>query len=352
MNSFEALQRWWRCAVICDASLRLTFYQVMAAQIRGGASLLSACSSLASQRRLNTTLRKLAKAGAAALGEGRLGSEGFRGSGYLPLEACGAIGVAERTGSLLRTFQSLADPTSAPPTFITAVIRPNGAQLLPFAIALAMTLAAPEVLGRMAGDPTLLRGVPLYAIATWLHAYGVLLAVLCCLAVAVIAYGRSHWYGPPRTLLGVLGRDWFAQMTIRYCRLASLLTREGATHRETLAAFRQTTRNGYVQRVAQLAERDLLDGRSYVASLTGRLLTDELAALFEAFSPGDDRARYPVAFDSLAAIQHSLLVGTYTIWARGLKLLLMVGSAGLIVLLIHGLLDTARNLTQQIGMGF
>lgn len=352
MRFWLPLQRWWRRTVACDASLRLIFYQLLEAQTRGGFSLLNACRSLATQSRLHPVLRKLGAAGASAIAAGRLAGEGFRDSGYLPIEDCGIIAVAERTGSLVRVFEALADPAQARRTFFRAVVGTNVSQLVPFVIALGMTLAAPDVLGRIATDPVLLRGVPLYTVAVWLHAYGwVFLALGGCL-LAILVYGRSHWHGLRRRLLGVFGRDWLAQLSIRYCRLAAALSREGATHRETLSAFRETTRNAYAHHAARLVERDLLDGRSYADSLAGRLLADELAGLFAAFSPGDDRARYPVAFESIAAIQDSLLRGTYAIWSRGLKLVLMAGSAGLIVLLIHGLLDTARNLTHQIGSGF
>ena len=352
MTRFRLIQHWWRRNIECDATLRAIFYQLLEAQSRSGSSLLNACKALANQSQLHKVLRELGRCGAAALAAGHLASEGWRDSGYLPLADCGVIGIAEQSGTILDAMARLADPARRVPTFSNAVLRPNIGQLLPFSIALAMTVASPGVLERIAADQELLRSVPLYLVATWLQLYGmpVMLALVC--TAVTVAYGRSRWVGSKRRLLAGFGRDWFAQSAIRFCRLAAALTREGATHRQTLTAFREIALSKYAQHVIPLVERDVLDGRTYAASLADRLLPAALAGLLDAFSPGDDRARYPTAFDSLADIQDALLRGTYTVWARSLTVLLMCVSASLILLLIHGLLDVARNLTQQIGMGF
>ena len=352
MKRVGVLRRWWRSNVVCDASLRTIFYRLLAAQSRSGVSLLRACRSLAGQTHLNQVLRMMGKSGADALATGRLASDGWRESGYLPMADCGVLGVAEQSGSLLDALGGLADPAQRVPTFTRDVLRPNLGQWVPLVIALSMTVASPTVLGRIAADTALLDGVPLYEVATRLIAFGPAMVLVAGCLVATIAFGRTRWHSARRRLFSLFSRDWLAQLAIRYCRLAADMTREGATHRQTLMAFREVATGSYTSTAIPKVERDLLDGRSYAASLSGRLMPVELASLLEAFSPGDDRARYPSAFASLADIQSALLHGTYQVWARALKVLLMCTSAGLILLLIHGLLDVTRNLTQQIGMGF
>ena len=351
MNPAGVLRRWWRSQVVCDASLRSIFYQLLAAQTRGGVSLLRACRSLAEQEHLNQVLRTLGKCGAEALATGRLASDGWRESGYLPLADCGVLGIAEQSGSLLDALSGLADPAQRVPSLTHDVLRPNLGQLVPLVIALAMTLASPSVLGRIAADTSLLGGVPLYEVATRLIEAGPLMLLVAGFLVASLAFARSRWHNTRHRLFTIFTRDWLAQLAIRYCRLAADMTREGATHRQTLVAFREVAIGSYTRTAIPKVERDLLDGRSYAASLAGRLLPVELASLLEAFSPGDDRGSYPTAFASLADIQTALLHGTYQVWARAFKVLLMCTTAGLILLLIHGLLDVTRILTQQIGMG-
>lgn len=352
MSWISNVARWWRRTIVCDELTRRTFYRLLEAQLRSGIPVLGACRALAGQPGLDKSLRILGNTGADAIASGRLASEGWEASGYLPNREVGVLAIAEQAGSLANALRQLADSTQIVPTFSRDVLRPNFGQVLPFVIAMTMTIGSPFMLKRIVLDENVLTHIPLYAVATWLHDVGALVACGLVGCLFVVNTARGRWTYPKRRLLGPFGQDWLAQLAINYCRLAALLTKEGATHRQTLDAFQKAVSNPYTRKVIPLVDRDVLDGRSYASSLSGRLLSCDLAGMLDVFVPGDDRLRYPAAFESLADFQDALLRSTYSVWARGFKLLLMSCSAGLIVLLLHGLLSATRGLTQQIGVGF
>ena len=128
------------------------------------------------------------------------------------------------------------------------------------------------------------------------------------------------------------------------------MTRQGATHLQTLQAFSDANRSTYVQAMIPSATRDVTDGRAYAASLADRLLPSEIAELLEALVPGEDRARYPNAFETLAAMQEAQLANHYAVRARALKFVFMATAAGFLVLMFHGLFNAAQTVASQVGV--
>ena len=345
----DAVRGWWRCHVVVDTTTRTMFYKIVAAQTKGGVRLLTVCQMLADKTQLVPGLRKLAQQGAAAAQSGRLASEGFAESGYLPRTDAGILRIAEQNGTLSDALTELTAEDRQSRTFFSGAFKPAAFQLLPASVAVGMVTASPALLTDIVSDPTALAAIPLYQVATFLHTFGPAIGCLLCAYVMFCWWGRSHMRRR-RWLLTFFNRDWIDQVAIAYCRLGASMTRQGATHLQTLRAFSQAYRSSYVRAMLPLATRDVSDGRAYAASLSGRLLPPDLAELLDSLVPGEDRDRYPSAFETLATMQEALLANHYAVYARGLKLLFMAITAGFLVLMFHGLFNAAQTVASQVGM--
>ena len=325
------------------------FYKILAAQTRGGVRLLTICQMLADKTQLDKGVRQLAKAGAKAAQTGRLASEGFEESGYLPATDVGILRVAEENGSLMDALADLTDVERQARTFFSGVFKPAAFQLLPAAIAVGMVTASPLLLTDIITDSAALERIPLYQVATFLQTFGPAIGTFTVLFIGFCWWGRSR-LTRHRWLLTIFNRDWLDQVAIAYCRLAASMTRQGATHLQTLHAFSSADRSSYVHVMLPSARKDVTDGRAYAASLADRLLPADIAELLETLVPGEDRSRYPSAFETLAAMQEALLANQYAVRARALKLLFMATAASFLVLMIHGLFNAAQAVATQVGV--
>ena len=343
------VRNWWRSHVEVDTTSRTMFYKILAAQTRGGVRLLSICQMLQDKKQLDTGVRNLAKAGAEAAQAGRLASDGFIESGYLPPADVGILRVAEQNGTFNDALTELTDAERQARTFFAGVFAPSAFQLLPLVMAVAMVTASPFLLTDIITDAAALEGIPLYQVATFLQTIGPWLGVFVLSFIGFCWWGRSRLTSR-RWLLTFFNHDWLDQVAIAYCRLAASMTRQGATHLQTLGAFGDAYRSSYVRAMIPIAIRDVTDGRAYAASLADRLLPADIAELLEALVPGEDRTRYPNAFETLAAMQEALLANHYAVRARGLKFGFMVIAASLLILMIHGLFNAAQVVGSQVGV--
>lgn len=349
MSVARNVRDWWRSHIDVDATTRTMFYKILAAQTRGGVRLLTVCQMLKDKQQLAPGLRQLATFGAEAAQSGRLASDGFADSGFLPPTDVGILRVAERNRTLPDALVELTDAERQSRTFFTGVFRPAAFQLLPAAFAIGMVTASPELLNDIVKDQAALEAMPLHMIASFLKTFGPALGLLVVFFVGFCWWGRSRLTNR-RWLLGWFSRDWLDQVAIAYCRLGASMTRQGATHQQTLDAFRDAYRTSYVRAMIPHAKRDINDGRAYAASLADRLLPADVAELLDALVPGEDRERYPSAFETLAAMQEALLANHYAVRARALKFLFMTTTAGFLVLMFHGLFNAAQTVASQVGV--
>lgn len=345
----RSIRHWWRSHVEVDTTTRTMFYKILSAQTRGGVRLLTICQMLQDRTQLDAGVRHLAKAGAVAAQTGRLASDGFAESGYLPPADVGILRVAEQNGTLTDALVELTDAERQARTFFSGAFKPAAFQLVPVAIAMGMVTASPMLLTDIITDAALLDGIPLYQVATFLHAVGPAIGIVCLLFIGFCWWGRSR-LTQRRWLLTVFNRDWLDQVAIAYCRLAASMTRQGATHLQTLGAFGDAYRSSYVRSMIPQAIRDVTDGRAYAESLSDRILPADIAELLETLVPGEDRTQYPNAFETLAAMQEALLANHYAIRARSMKFAFMVVAAAFLILMIHGLFNAAQTVASQVGV--
>ena len=325
------------------------FYKILSAQTRGGVRLLTICQMLRDKAQLDTGVKRLAQYGADAAQGGRLASDGFAESGYLPAADAGILRVAEQNGTLPDALAELTDEERQARTFFTGVFKPAAFQLIPASVAIGMVAASPKLLTDIVQDEAAREAMPLHMVATLLQTFGPAIGILILLFVGFCWWGRSR-LTQRRWLLTLFNRDWLDQVAIAYCRLAASMTRQGGTHLQTLAAFADAYGVTYVRAMIPLAKRDLTDGRAYAASLADRLLPADIAELLDALVPGEDRERYPNAFETLAAMQEAQLANHYAVCARGLKFIFMATAAGFLVLMFHGLFNAAQTVASQVGV--
>ena len=325
------------------------FYKILAAQTRGGVRLLTICQMLKDKAKLDPGVQQLAKYGADAAHAGRLACDGFADSGYLPAVDAGILRVAEQNGTLPDALAELTDADRQARTFFSGVFKPAALQLLPASAAISMVTASPELLKDIVQDAAALEAMPLYMVASFLQTFGPAFGIAIALFVVFCWWGRSH-LTKRRWLLTLFSRDWLDQVSIAYCRLAASMTRQGATHLKTLNAFAEAYHSSFVHTMVPVAIRDVTDGRAYAASLAERLLPADIAELLDALVPGEDRERYPSAFETLAAMQEALLANHYAVRARALKFTFMAVAAGFLVLMFHGLFNAAQTVTSQVGV--
>ena len=350
MNGWtQAVRRWWRRHVAMDSQVRTMCYRILDSQTRGGMSLIRICELLQDKQGIDPSIRQLAQAGARAGNAGRLVSQGFEESGFLPQSDAGVLAAAERNRSVLDALEDLMSEARASRNLWSAMLRPSLFQFVPLIMALGMVTASPLMLQEIVVDTSILLAVPLYQVAEILRSWGLPVLVVAALAFAAVMWGRYRWTGTLRRALLIFDHDWRAQVAIQYCRLAASMTRQGATHLETLDAFSRVNRSRYVKAQLPAIRRDIAEGRAYWQSLAGRMLTDENASLLDSLVPGEDRTRYPSAFDTLARMQEAELDHLYTVRARGLKLALMLTSGALIVLMMHGIFEAAKAVMTQMG---
>ena len=332
-----------------DTTTRTMFYKIFAAQTRGGVRPLTICEMLSEKANLDPGIRDLARHGAQAAREGRLASVGFAESGYLPVADVGILRVAEQNGTLSDALTELTDAERSTRTFLTGAFRPAAFQLVPATVAIGMVTASPILLNDIVQDAAMRASIPLYQVATLLQTYGPAILVFFLAFVIFCWWGRSR-LTKQRWMLTLFNHDWLDQVAIAYCRLAASMSRQGATHLQTLSAFADAYRSTYVQAMIPLATRDVSDGRAYAQSLAGRLLPADVADILESLVPGEERERYPNAFETLAAMQEALLSNHYTVRARAMKFTFMSLTVTFLVLMFHGLFNAAQSVTSQIGV--
>ena len=343
------IRDWWRSHIALDATTRMMFYKILAAQTRGGVRLLTICRMLKDKGKLDPAVKRLAQYGAEAAQAGRLASIGFAESGYLPSVDAGILRVAEQNGTLPDALAELTDAERQTRTFFSGVFRPAAFQLVPASVAIGMVAASPKLLSEIVQDLAALEAMPLYQVATAMQTFGPTGLMLILLFTGFCWWGRSR-LTKFRWLLTLFSRDWLDQVAIAYCRLGASMTRQGATHLQTLTAFADAYSSSYIQTMIPRVQRDVSDGRAYAASLADRLLPVDVAELLEALVPGEDRERYPNAFETLAAMQEAQLANHYAVRARALKFVFMATAAGFLVLMFHGLFNAAQTVASQVGV--
>lgn len=341
------LTRWYRRTIALDAVNRTMFYRILAAQIRGGITIQSACESLTSKRDLEEGVQALATAGSRAAAEGRFAADGFYDSGYLDSAHVGILRIAEQHGNLGEALAELARDEASVQTIPRNVLKPSIAQIATLAIAIGMLAVAPDAIDAITRNAPGVVEAPVYIIGSWVQTLGVWFGLVLVTLGIAIAVGRLRWTGSQRRLLLGFSKDWLDRLALQYCRLAASMMRHGATPAATMDAFATVNESTYVSTVLPIAQRELADGRAFADCLAQRLLAADTAAMLDGLVPGATRALYANAFDTLAVVIEAQLIKTYAVWGRWTKTAVMILTAAILVTLFHGMFAISQMVANQ-----
>lgn len=338
------LRRVMRSNILCSDLDRRLLYRIMHAQVSSGMRINTACEKVMDLKgRLKPALTEIAEAGAAAADEGRQIADGWRDTDYLPEEDLGLLEVSEDRGTLNETLEYLSSADRTSLGLFRSVVAPNIYSAVLFLVGFTAVFMAVDLFAAFpkVGEGTV--AAPVLSISEWLQRYATVLAVALTVLGLLIARGRSAWTGVKRRLLLIFDEDWRFQLGLRFCHMAETLFAHGATTSEVIdAAQRALGSRRYTTRSLNDIRQDVVrDGRPFADALSGRILTPELAACLQGMVPEEDPRMFPAALDTLAKVYQALLEEKYRKWQRMLNVALLLGSAGAVLLVAHGVFSMA-----------
>ncbi len=289
---------------------RLLFYSVVGAQLRAGVPLASACETLAKMTDLLPALRKIAKAGASAGYEGRSVIDGLADTGMLPEMDIGVFRVAESRGTLVDAIEAVESRASDKLGFADKVVIPNLYYVFLLTILIFFAFEAEDFAEGLAIGST--EGNMAIMVSAWLNTWGAVTGAGVIALVSVIAHGKFSWTGPIRRALLFFDTEARYQVGIRFCSLAEMLARNGASHLEILDAAESVMRSRFTQHHIRSARTAMnVHGRAFEDAIGGGLLTFEHAELLSGMTPGGRRDLYAQAFRTVGLVQKRILETRY-----------------------------------------
>ncbi len=334
---FVRLKHWWRQHLVFDLEQRALLYETLAAQLASGLPPQRAFEGLCQFAQITPVISKVAATAAAAGREGRLLTEGLAESGYIPPVEVGILQIAERNNRLQSACEGLQNQAKERLSFVSVVVLPNSYYLFILMVLLFMAYQAEELIQAIGHGSDSVH-VPAYQLSLLLKGWAMPIASGLALVILTIVFGRSFLTGLTRRILGFFDLEYRSLLAIRFADMASVLSTEGATHRDILdAAQLAFGHEAYVRwAVAEARQRHLGDGETIEDSLADTLLTGSLSSLLSALTPGREQEAYPAAYEALGRIQRVRLRTQYRWIAAGFRMLLLASIALLLLTLMHG----------------
>ena len=336
------IRNWFNQTLVFPRQHRLLFYSVIGAQLRAGVPLSSACETLAKLTDLLPALRKIAKAGAQAGHEGRSVIAGWADTGMLPEMDIGVFRVAESRGTMVDAMEAVETSASGKLGFTDQVVLPNLYYAFLLGILLFFAYEAEEFAkGLFVGGS---EDNPAIRLSAWLNAWGGITGVGIIALVCVITHGKGSWTGHARRTLLFFDTEARYQVGIRFCSLAEMLARNGASHLEMLDAAQAVMGSRFTQHHIRKARTAMnVHGMAFEDAIGGGLLSAEHAELLSSMAPGGRRDLYAQAFWTVGLVQKRILETRYMV-AEGMfraflllsiMLLLITMGKGIYTMLTH-----------------
>lgn len=329
--------------VIFPRQHRLLFYSIMGAQLRAGAPLSSACETLANLTDLSPALRKIAKAGAQAGYEGRSVIDGLADTGMLPDMDVGVFRVAESRGTLVEAIEAVESRASDKLGFADKVILPNLYYIFLFGILVFFAFEAEDFAKGLfvAGNSDNMA----VKLSVWLNAWGFITGVGAVALASVVTYGKVSWIGPLRRMLPFFDTEARYQFGVRFCSLAEMLARNGASHLEILDAAESVMGSRFTQHHIRSARTAMnVRGMAFEDAIGGGLLTAEHAELLSGMAPGGRRDLYAQAFRTVGIVQKRILETRYMVVEGMFRALLLLSIMLLLITLGKGMYTMLTNI--------
>lgn len=335
---FEATAIWWRCAVSFPRSRRRVFYQLAAAQLRGGVAPSAAFAAMAAELSLDRASGAAARRVAAAVGEGRGVWEGLVRTRSVPADEVGVVRVAEGAGDLAGGFEELAAEASGRLGILRSVLGPNTYYLAALGVGVFGVTHLGDLMEAGSPDPAALAANGAYRLSRALSAWAPAGAVFVAAGAATVVAGRRFWRGRARLALGFFDAEHRARIALRFAEMAARLYRRGASHGAVLRAYEEAyAGSGFTAWAARSARRDLDAGMEVEAALRGRLVTPGIAEIVTVMVPGGDPALYAGAWAEVAEIQRTLLSARYAAAANAVRIGALALIGGMIAVVVPGM---------------
>ncbi len=323
---------------------RLLFYSVIGAQLRAGVTLISACETLAKLNDLLPALRRIAKAGAQAGHEGRSVIDGLADTGMLPAMDIGVFRVAESRGALVEAIGAVESRAADKLGFADRVVIPNLYYAFLFTILILFAFEAEDFAeGLLIGDASDNLAIRL---SVWLNTWGAVTGAGVIALVSVVAHGKMSWTGPARRALLFFDTEARYQVGIRFCALAEMLSRNGASHLEILDAAEAVMRGRFTQHHIRSAKTAMnVHGRAFEDAIGGGLLSAQHAELLSGMTPGGRRDLYAQAFRTVGLVQKRILETRYMVAEGMFRAFLLLSIMMLLITMGKGMYEMLTNIT-------
>ncbi len=337
------MRNWLNQTLIFPRQHRLLFYSVIGAQLRAGTPLASACETLTKLNDLLPALRKIAKAGAQAGHEGRSVIDGLADTRMLPEIDIGVFRIAESRGTLIEAIEAVESRAADKLGFADRVALPNLYYAFLFSILIFFAFEAEDFSKGLfiAGNADNMA----VRLSVWLNTWGIVAGVVGVALVFVVAYGKVSWIGRNRRALLFFDTEARYQFGIRFCALAEMLTRNGASHLEILDAAESVMSSRFTQHHIVKARTAMnLHGMAFEDAISGGLLTAEHAELLSGMAPGGRRDLYIKAFQTVGLVQKRILETRYRVAEGMLRAFLLLSIMLLLITLGKGLYTMLTNI--------
>ena len=338
------VRNWFNQTLIFPRQHRLLFYSVLGAQLRAGVTLSSACETLAILTDLLPALRKIAKAGAQAGHEGRSVIDGLADTGMLPEMDIGVFRVAEKRGTLVDAIEAVESRASDKLGFADKVVIPNLYYAFLFSILIFFAFEAEDFAKGLfiAGNEDNMA----IKLSMWLNTWGIITGVGIIALISVITYGKMSWTGPSRRALLFFDTEARYQIGIRFCSLAEMLSRNGASHSEILDAAQSVMGSRFTQHHIRSAKTAMNEhGMAFEEAIGGGLLTAQHAELLSSMTPGGRRDLYAQAFRTVGLVQQRILETRYMVAEGMFRAFLLLSIMMLLITMGKGMYEMLTNIT-------
>ena len=183
-------------------------------------------------------------------------------------------------------------------------------------------------------------------LSMWLNTWGTITGVGIIALISVITYGKMSWTGHARRALLFFDTEARYQIGIRFCSLAEMLSRNGASHSEILDAAQSVMGSRFTQHHIRSAKTAMnVHGMAFEEAIGGGLLTAQHAELLSSMTPGGRRDLYAQAFRTVGLVQKRILETRYLVAEGMFRAFLLLSIMMLLITMGKGMYEMLTNIT-------
>ena len=332
-----------------DGKVRGIYYRVLSAQLKAGLTLEKAVRNTAEVMPENSLAKVFGKRLEVLRGSGKLVTQDWLESDWLPIIDAQMLNVAERRNTLPDALGELASRQSNPTGLFALVIKPN----LYYMVALSMSLVFmwwfKDFLEMLAGRyPQVLEGQLAYALSIWLRSVGPYILVAFFSLLLFYMFCCRYVTGTTRKYLRWLTFDYDNQFAIQFLYMSRVFSQQGASFSETVDMSASTLSGRHIQRSFKDVKSALARGADYMVVIRDVLVPSGIAGILSGMAPANDRQKLPLAYKTAESILREKMVGSYGKVAMLLRLIILITTLAVISQLVFGMYGTTSDMTDAV----